>query len=146
VDDSRSSEGPAALYRRLHPSERLAALGAVAIPASLGLPWYGIPISNLAQTGGGAFGWAHAALVLTAAATLFLLWRVARGYDLPRPLTVGGLLAAAGAWATMLVIYLMIERPDELAGYGRVNLRFGIFVALAGSICILAGGRRLRRR
>jgi hypothetical protein len=145
VDDSQSSEGPAALYERLHPSQRLAALGAVAIPASLAFPWYAIPVSNLSQTGGSAFGWAHAALMLTAGTVLLLLWRAARGYRLPRPLTVGGLLALAGAWATLLVIYLMIERPDEIAGYGRISLRFGIFIALAGSIAVLAGGLRARR-
>jgi hypothetical protein len=138
--------GPAELFARLYPSERLAALGALAIPVTLGLPWYGIPISNLAQTGGSSFGWAHAALLLTAGAVLFLLWRVARGYELPRPLTVGGLLAVAGTWATLLVIYLMVERPDELAGYGRVNLRYGILIAAAASLAILVGARHPRRR
>jgi hypothetical protein len=145
VGDNRSSDGPLELLERLHPSERLAAVGAVAIPVSLAFPWYGIPVGNLAQTGGTAFGWAHAALVLTAGAVLVLLWRVARGYEPPRPLTVGGLLALAGFWATLLVVYLMVERPDEIAGIDRVNLRYGIFVALAGSIGILTGGRRLRR-
>jgi hypothetical protein len=148
VDGSRSSEGatgPLELLGRLHPSQRLAALGAAAIPVSLAFPWYGIPVSNLAQTGAGSFGWAHAALLLTAVAVLVLLLRVARGYELPRPLTVGGLLALAGAWATMLVLYLMLERPDELAGVSEVRLRYGIFVALAGAIGMLAGGRGLRR-
>ena len=131
---------------RLHPSERLAALGAAAIPLSLAFPWYGIPVSGgLVQTGFGAFGFAHAALLLTTAAALYLLFRRLRGNAFPRPFSEGGLLAVAGGWGALLVGYLMLDRPDELAGFGRVNLRYGIFVALAGAVATMVGGLRLRQ-
>ena len=131
---------------RLHPSERLAALGAAAIPVSLAFPWYGIPVSGgLVQTGFGAFGFAHAALLLVSAAAVYVLTARVRGVALPRPLSTGALLALAGGWGIVLVGYLMLDRPDELAGFGRVNLRYGVFVALGGAIATLVAGLRLRR-
>jgi hypothetical protein len=134
-----------AAIRSLGPGATLAAAGALAIPISLLLPWYGITFTSLSQTGLGAFGFAHLALVLTAGAALVLIARCARGYQLPRPLDEGVLLALAGAWASLLVGYLMLDRPDELASSPRIGLRLGIFLALGGSIALLLGGLRLRR-
>ena len=84
----------------LSPAERIAALGAVAVAGSLLFPWYGIELElfgGFSQTGLEAFNFAHAALLLTAAAALGLIWLCARGYELPRPLGEGALLIAAGA-------------------------------------------------
>jgi hypothetical protein len=132
--------------RGLGPNDRLAAMGAAAIFASLLLPWYGAPIaSDLVQTGFGAFNFSTAAMLLTAGSALFLLLEVGRGYRPPRPLTVGGLLIAAGVWAGLLVMYQMADRPvfDSVGIQGDYGLRYGIFVAFAGAAVItLAGAQR----
>ena len=39
----------------------------------------------------------------------------------------------------------MLDKPDGIAGNTDIHLRFGIFVALAGSLAVLVGGLRLRR-
>jgi hypothetical protein len=126
-------------------AERVAAIGAVVVLGSTLLPWYGLRfLSSLSQTGLDAFGLAQAALALTALAALVLIVRCARGYRLPRPLSEGALLIAAGAWAALLVVYAMIDRPDDF-GLVTISLRYGIFVALAGAVAIAVGGVRLRR-
>src|SRR5512132_1118690 len=73
--------------RGLGGNERIAVIGAAVIVGSLVLPWYQSPISNdLVLTGIGAFGWAEGALVLVAAAAVFLALRCGGGYVPPRPL------------------------------------------------------------
>ena len=137
--------------RGLRGNERLAVVGVALIAGSLLLPWYGIPVSgDLVQTGLGAFSWAEAALLLVAAATLFLAMEVGGGYVPPRPLTEWALFLAAGIWAAAIVAYRMIDRPElDFEVIATVNrdygLRYGIFVAMAGAALIIAAGLRARR-
>lgn len=115
------------------------------VVASLLLPWYGIAFSDgLSVTGLDRFGFAHAALLLTVGAAVFVTVRAAEGRTLPRPLRAAELIVVAGAWAALLTIYMIGDRPDELAGTTRVGLRMGIFVALGGCLVIIAGGLRMR--
>jgi hypothetical protein len=134
--------------RGLGPNDRLAAIGAGVVFASLLLPWYGAPIANdLVQTGFGAFNFSTAAMLLTAGAALFLLLEVGRGYRPPRPMTVGTLLVVAGVWAGLMVIYQMIDRPtSSFAGIrDDYDLRYGIFVAFTGAAVIAVAGAQRRR-
>jgi hypothetical protein len=131
------------LFHSLPPPARLAATGALAVGGSMLFPWYGVEFSSgLSLTGLDSFGLGQLALLFTVGAALYLIARCATGYELPRPFGQGGLLAAAGAWSAILVGYLMLDRPDEIP---ELHLRYGIFVALAGSLAILVGGLRLRR-
>jgi hypothetical protein len=134
------------LFGSLQPAARLAALGALAVPGSMLFPWYGIQFGpGLSQTGFDSFGIGQLALLLTVAAALYLIARCASGYELPRPLREGSLLAVAGGWSAILVGYLMLDRPDSISVYTDIHLRYGIFVALGGSLALLLGGLRLRR-
>jgi hypothetical protein len=132
----------------LRPAERIAALGAVLMIGSLLFPWYGIELelfSGFSQTGLEAFGFGHGALVATAAAALLLIVRCGAGYRPPRPLDEGALLILAAIWGAVVVAYLAIDRPDEIAGFTTVRLRYGLFVALGGAAALLSGGVRLRQ-
>jgi hypothetical protein len=133
--------------RSLSAHERLAALGAVIVVASLFLPWYGVTLAGgLVKTAVGTFGLIEAALLLTFGSAVLLIVACSRGYSLPRPLNEGALLVAAGAWSALLIAYRIMDRPDfELAGAGRVGLRYGIFIALIGAGLLAAGGLRERR-
>jgi hypothetical protein len=137
--------------RGLRGNERLAVIGVALIAGSLLLPWYGIPVAgDLVQTGLGVFGWAEGALVLTAAAALFLALQIGGGYVPPRPLREWAMLFAAGAWAAAIVVYRMVDRPElDFEVVVRVerdySLRYGIFVALAGALLIAVAGLRARR-
>ena len=135
--------------RGLGGNERIAVIGAGVMVGSLLLPWYQSPISNdLVFTGIGAFGWAEAALVLIAAATVFLALQGGGGYVPPRPLREWGLFVAAGTWSAVIVVYQMIDRPKfTLAGHDQpYDLHYAIFVALAGAAIIVAAGLRMRPR
>jgi len=135
-------------WARLRPAERVAAAGAAAMAGSLLFPWYGIELelfSGFSQTGIEAFGFAHAALLVVAGASLFLIWRCGGGYEPPRPLSEGGLLVLAAIWGAALVTYLAFDRPDEIAGFETVRLRYGAFVAFGGAAALLSGALRLRR-
>ena len=132
--------------RPLSAGERIAVAGAIAIAASLLLPWYGIAFSRgLSVTGLDSFNFAHAALLLTAGAASFLVAREAMGHALPRPLRAADLVTVAGAWAAALTVYLLADRPDQLAGSTEVRLRYGVYVALGGCVAIVVGGLRMRR-
>ena len=132
----------------LEPAERLAAMGAAAVAASLLLPWYGIELElfgGFSQTGLEAFTFAHAAMVVAAGAVVALVVLGGGGYRPPRPLSEAGLLIAGGIWIAAVVAYLAIDRPDEIAGFDRVRLRYGALVALGGAAAIALGGLRLRQ-
>jgi hypothetical protein len=131
----------------LGPSERLAALGALICVVATVLPWYRAPIDNLVKTGLGVFGFAEAALLIIGGAALALLLEVGRGRRPPLPLHEGTLLAAAGGWAGMIVLYLMFDRPEfQLAGFSQdYSLAYGIFVALGGAVLLAVAGLRIRR-
>lgn len=137
--------------RGLRGDERLAVTGVAAILISLPLPWYSVRVADLVQTGLGDFNFAQGGLLLMCAATVFLALQVGGGYVPPRPLREWGLFVAAGAWMALIVIYLMVDRPalevttplaDLESTYG---LGYGIFVALAGALLVIAAGIRMRR-
>jgi hypothetical protein len=134
------------LYQGLPPPARLATVGALAIVFSLLLPWYGIQFgSGLSASGLDSFALGQLALLLTVGAALYLIFRGTTGYELPRPLREGSLLAVAGAWSAVLIGYMMLDKPNQISGHTHIHLRYGIFVTLAGALALLVGGLRLRR-
>jgi hypothetical protein len=135
--------------RGLGGNERIAVIGAAVVVGSLFLPWWQSPISDeLVQTGFGAFGWAEAALLLIAGATVYLALQGGGGYVPPRPLREWALFVAAGSWAGAIVLYRIADRPRfTLAGHDEpYDLHYAIFVALAGAVIIVIAGLRMRPR
>ena len=135
------------LLRSLGAHERLAAIGVGIVAVSLLLPWYGVAFNDLVRTGVGSLSFLEVAIIITLGATAYLIVRSERGPVFPRPLHVGTLIALGGAWTIVLVIYRIVVRPDLGifgAAYG-VDLRYGIFVALAGGVLVVVGGLRCRR-
>jgi hypothetical protein len=142
-----TTHSPVEVLAHLGAGERMAALGAAAMPLSMLFPWYGFKLgSPLSATALDSFNLAHAALLLTAGAVIFLLLSE-RTRSLPRPLDRGALLIVAGAWAAVLVAFLIADPPDELidiATIGGVKIRYGAFVAAGGAAAIIVGGVRAR--
>jgi hypothetical protein len=131
----------------LDGSERLAAIGALVCAGSIVLPWYSAPVDDLVKTGFGAFGFAHAALLITAGSALLLMVQGARGRRPLLPLREGTLVIAAGIWAALIVVFLTLDRPQFELGTFRedYDLGYGIFVALGGAVLMVLSGLRLRR-
>jgi hypothetical protein len=136
------------LAAALSPGERLAAIGALAIPLTFLFPWYGFKLgSPLSSTAIASFGWGHLALLTTGAAALLVVLMPHLGRAIPRPLERGALVITAGVWACVILAYLMADPPDLLVGInaiGGVRLRYGIFAAAAAAIAIVVGGARMR--
>jgi hypothetical protein len=130
--------------RPLTAGERMTCIGAGVILLSMLLPWYGVGLSGLSQSGFDAFGFGAAALVVTAGAAVVLAFAEAAGTPPPRPLRSAELIVLAGTWAALLGVYLVFDRPDELAGITDVSPQLGIFVAIVGGLVIAMGGVRMR--
>lgn len=88
------------------------------------------------------------ALVLVALGVLVGLLRRAEGRFFHLPLSDGTLIAAAGAWASLLVVFRMIDGPTRtVAGVTRdYDLRWGALIALASAVTLAVAGVQERRK
>ena len=77
-------------------------------------------------------------LVLAALALLDALFPLVRTDAVPEG--AGGALALLGAVAAACVLYRMVERPGPAGPYIALSLREGAWLALLGSLAMLAGG------
>lgn len=143
--------------KRLTVNELVAMLGGLLLGACLFAEWYSVvsPLAVLAgMTGIGSYsGWeAHVllrwVLLVMAIAPFILAYIVARDHQLTW--ARGELTAVLSIVAFGLLLYIgVIDRPGEPAG--QIELAWGWYVALLGSILMLAGaalraGETERRR
>jgi hypothetical protein len=138
---------PRAAWSELAPEQRQAAGAAVAMALSLFLPWYqatyldreGITNSLNAFK---VFTFVEAAVLLVAAGVLYLLWARAnrRGFHLPGG--DGWIVTAAGAWALLLLVWRLFDKPDVEGA--AVGIQWGAFVAMATAGALMAAGQRVR--
>jgi hypothetical protein len=145
-------------WGRLDPDQRLAAGSALGLFVTMFLPWYqqnGVVSSSKSPqllssdlNAFAVFSIVEAAVLLTAAAILFLLfvraerraWYLAPGYD-------GAIVFAGGIWALLLLILRLFDKPG-IASNGvaaNVGIQWGIFFALAAAGALTYAGSRMRR-
>jgi hypothetical protein len=116
--------------RRLRAGEWIAALGGVVLLVSLFLPWYA-PADSAWEVL--AVNDLLLALIGLFALALFVITATQRVPALP--LALDGLVAIAGKLALVLVVIRMASPPD-----GADGLDVGIWLALAATVAIVAGG------
>jgi hypothetical protein len=142
------------------------ALGAALLAVSVFLPWYGVTlhaasagrVASLTRQPATALS-GHQALeylsvvllVLAGLALLDALLPLLRSGALPDG--AGASLALLGSVATAGVAYHIVDRPSPAGSLGEPALRGGVWLALLGSLLMLAGGlsprvatRRSRQR
>ena len=107
-------------WARLNVEQRVAGLAAVLLI-----------VSTL-----GPFSFVEAAIVLTGAAVLFLLRKRAEGRLFHVPFGDGAVIAAAGAWAGLLIVVRLFDRP----------LGQGLLALVCAAILVLAGLREKAKR
>ncbi len=140
--------------RGLPPERRLAAIAAGGLFLSLFLPWYQVTVvaktlktGSETLTGWGAFSWVEAAVLLVSAGVLTLLFQRAEGRAFHVPGGDGGVIMAAGAWACVLVIWRIFDKPG-VSSHGiyaaSSGIEWGIFVALAMAALLAYAGSRIR--
>jgi hypothetical protein len=134
--------------RLLDPEQRFAGACAIALAGSIFLPWWRDPVFHNSYVGARRISFIEIALLLVAAAVLVLLLRRAEGKAFHLPLSDSTLIAAAGVWASFLLVFRMLDPPTrtvagETLDYG---MRWGIILALAAAFALAGAGIRARRR
>jgi hypothetical protein len=136
------------MMRRLTPEHRLAAIAAAAMLASLFTPWWRDPVLGLSHWAVNRLSFIEVALALVGGAVLLLVYRRAEGRVFHLPLADGTLIAAAGAWACVLVGVRLLEPPTRMAGGMALDykVRWGAFLCLTSAVLLIVAGIRDRRR
>jgi hypothetical protein len=95
ADASRSDIPIRATWRRLNFEQRVAGVAALLLVVSTF----------------GPFSFVEAAMVLTGLAVLLLLRKRSEGAEFHIPFGDGSVIAAAGAWSALLIVFRLPERP-----------------------------------
>lgn len=136
------------LVRKLSGDEQRAGLAAVVLWLTLLLPWYSTSrivdgrIEAERLSAFRVFTFVEAAIMLTSAAVLYLLYARAqrRGFHLPGG--DGWAITIAGGWVLFLLVWRLFDKPDVQAG--PVGVEWGLFVAMVAAGALGAAGQRLR--
>ena len=137
---------------KLPPEHRMAAVAALVLVLSMGLPWYqrtvdpgsGSGLASQSLNAFGVFTFVEAAILLVACGVLFLLWARMQGKAFHLPGGDGLVIMLAGGWAALLLIWRVFDRPgDELRGVV-VGVQWGFIVALGAAAALVAAGARVR--
>ena len=137
--------------RALDAEQRLAGMAAIALMITLFLPWYQVSVARNSafvdsnRTAFGVFSFVEAAVLLVAAGVLVLLFARGerKGFHLPGG--DGTVILAAGAWAALLLLWRVFDRPD-VAGRGvTVGIQWGFFFAFLAAAALALAGWRMRQ-
>lgn len=149
----------AAAWRAMGGEQRLAAAAALGLFVSMFLPWYeksyferlpgasGLAGVSDGLSAFGAFSFVEAAVLLVAAAVLVLCFTRAEGKAFHLPGGDGTVILAGGAWAGLLLVWRLFDKPDASAPGGAavtVGIQWGIFFALAAAGLVAYAGVRVR--
>ncbi len=153
-----------AAWRNLEAEGRTAAFAACGLFVSMLLPWYSksdtVVVERTSKAGHAAavasqtslnafqaFSFVEAAVLLTSAGVLFLLFKRAEGAHFRMPGGDGTVVMAAGAWAALLVFYRLLDKPGLKGNQqvtATVGVEWGIFITLLIAIGLAYAGHRMR--
>jgi hypothetical protein len=142
-------------WRDLTQFQRLAAVAAIALLASMLLPWYqetgfavvrDRPVSlDDSKSAFQVYSFVEAAIFVVAAGVLALLWARGQRRAFHLPGGDGTVIMAAGLWVMFLIFYRQLDKPDgrrEGPISTSVGVEWGIFIAfLLGALLAYAGYR-----
>jgi hypothetical protein len=144
------------IWLGLDAEQRLAGAAAVSLFVTMFLPWYQqnavvsakgtAPLVTRNLSAWGVFSFVEAAVLLVAAATLAMLAARAEGRDFHLPGSDGAIVMLAGAWAAVLLVWRLFDKPG-IGGHGvaaNVGIQWGIFFALAAAGVLIWAGSRMR--
>jgi hypothetical protein len=144
-------------WRELTHEQRLVAMTALGLFASMFLPWYSktdtlvvhgaAKATDTSLSAFQAFSFVEAAVLLVSAAVLAMLFARAEGRDFQLPGGDGVIVMIAGGWTALLVFYRLLDKPG-LQGNERitatVGVEWGIFIALLLALGLAYAGGRMR--
>jgi hypothetical protein len=144
------------IWEELTFEQRLAGAAALALFASMFLPWYqqnavvtsdrAAPLVSQNLNAWAVFSFVEAAVLLVAIAVLALL--IARGErrDFHLPGSDGAMVMLAGLWVAALLVWRLFDKPG-IGGRGiaaNVGIQWGIFFALGAAAAMTWAGARMR--
>jgi hypothetical protein len=136
--------------REMPPESRLVGGAAALLAFSIVLPWYQVsyfaanrPVTD-SRSALQVFTWVEAAILLVALAVLYLVWARAQRKAFHLPGGDGLVVSVAGAWAALLLVWRVFDRPDVDDPAATVGIQWGIFVALLAAGGLVAAGARMR--
>ncbi len=151
-----AGSGIAHTWGALDRDRRLAAVAAVALFATMFLPWYqqnavvtarrAAPLVSRNLNAFQVFSFVEAAVLLVAAAVLFLLYARAEGGRFQLPGGDGTVVLAAGLWSALLLVLRLFDKPGvtQHGVAANVGVQWGIFFALAAAGLLAYAGSRMR--
>jgi len=132
--------------RSLPPESRLTGGAAAALAFSFVLPWYQVSTNADSDSRSALqfFTWVEGAILLVAAAVLYLVWARSQRKRFHLPGGDGAVVSAAGAWALALLVWRLFDKPSVPGPTTTVGIDWGIFVALLAAGALVAAGARVR--
>ena len=132
--------------RELPPESRLTGGAAAALIFSMVLPWYQVDSlgKDESRSAFAVFTWVEAAILLVAAAVLYLVWARAQRRRFHLPGGDGFVVSLAGGWVLALLIWRLFDKPNIGGATTTVGIDWGIFVALLAAGALVAAGARVR--
>ena len=132
--------------RELPPESRLTGGAAAALIFSMVLPWYQVNSlgKDESRSAFAVFTWVEAAILLVAAAVLYLVWARAQRRRFHLPGGDGFVVSLAGGWVLALLIWRLFDKPKIGGATTTVGIDWGIFVALLAAGALVAAGARVR--
>jgi hypothetical protein len=141
-------------FRALPAEMQQAAGAAAALALTMLLPWYEKSFfdttgpqarpqsANLSAFG--VFSFVEAAVLLVAAGVLYLIWARSQQKAFHLPGGDGTVIMVAGAWAVLLLVWRLFDKPDVSDPGATVGIQWGVFVALVAAGALTAAGARVR--
>jgi hypothetical protein len=138
--------------RTVPPEQRMAAIAAGGLVFSMLLPWYQksfVPPGKSAfvhssMSAFGVFTFVEAAILVVAGGVLFLIWARMEGKAFHLPGGDGFVISAAGAWALLLLIWRVFDRPGDDNPSTEVGIQWGFILAMAAAVALIVAGARVR--
>jgi hypothetical protein len=142
-------------WRSLTPEQRLAAIAAVALLASMLLPWYqetgGAVVQNRpvsisdSKNAFQVYSFVEAAIFVVTLGVVAILWARAERKAFHLPGGDGTVIMGAGLWVMLLIFYRQLDKPGgrhEGVFITTIGVQWGIFIAfLLGALLAYAGYR-----
>lgn len=139
-------------WEGLDAEQRRGALAALALLATMFLPWYekSVAVGNdFVRDSVSAFGdvsFIEASIFLVSAGVLALLFFRGERRAFHLPGGDGTVIFAAGAWAAFLLFWRVFDRPDVGGRGATVSIQWGFFLAFVAAGTLAFVGVRLRAR
>jgi hypothetical protein len=137
-------------WRALDGDQRLAGLAAVALLATMFLPWYqksAVVEKNLASDNLNAFGvftFVEAAVFLVSLGVFLLLFARGERRAFHLPGGDGTVIFGAGLWAGLLLLWRVFDRPDVEGQGATIGITWGFFFAFLAAAALAASGWKIR--